>query len=77
MGIFGTMNALSMAITPAAGISIYQLTNHRTAFFIAAVTASLALIIVQFVKTGTKHLRSLPNEACNFLIKMSSLSRLS
>ena len=50
MGIFGTMNALSMAIAPAAGISIYQLTNHRTAFFIAAVTASLALIIVQFVK---------------------------
>lgn len=50
IGLYGTINALSMAAAPAAGISIYQIAGHRTAFFISIVSAVLSLIIIQFIK---------------------------
>ena len=50
MGIYGTMNALSMAVAPAVGVYIYQLFGYRTAFFISIVTAVISIVIIQFVK---------------------------
>ena len=50
MGIYGTMNALSMAVAPAAGVYVYQIFSYRTAFFIAAFIAVIAVIIIQFIQ---------------------------
>ena len=49
MGIYGTMNALGMAIAPAIGVSVYQKIGYRASFFIAAAFAVLTAILVQFV----------------------------
>lgn len=49
MGIFGTMNALSMAAAPAIGVSIYQSLGYRKAFIVAAAFAAVVMIIIQFV----------------------------
>ena len=49
MGIFGTMNALSMAIAPSIGIWISERFGHRTAFAVAGCFAIMTLVIVQFV----------------------------
>ena len=35
MGVYGTMNALAMAVAPAIGVSVYQRFGYRTAFCIA------------------------------------------
>ena len=50
MGIYGTMNALSMAIAPAIGVYIYQNFNYTIAFSLALFTAIISIIIIQFVK---------------------------
>lgn len=50
MGIYGTMNALSMAIAPAIGVYIYQNFNYTVAFLIATITAIISIIIIQFVQ---------------------------
>ncbi len=49
MGIFGTMNALSMAIAPSIGIWISERLGHRAAFAAAGCFAILTLVIIQFV----------------------------
>lgn len=49
MGIFGTMNALSMAIAPSIGIKISEWFGHRVAFAAAGGFAVLTLVIIQFV----------------------------
>ena len=49
MGIFGTMNALSMAIAPSIGIWISERFGHRAAFATAGCFAILTLAIIQFV----------------------------
>ena len=49
MGIFGTMNALSMAIAPSIGIWISERFGHRAAFATAGCFAILTLVIIQFV----------------------------
>ena len=49
MGIFGTMNALSMAIAPSIGIKLSSLFGYRTAFATAAGFALLTLILIQFI----------------------------
>ena len=43
MGLYGTMNALAMAIAPAIGVSIYGRIGYKTAFFVAAVFIILTI----------------------------------
>lgn len=49
MGLYGTMNALSMAIAPAIGVAVSKITGYRTAFMIAASFALATMIVIQFV----------------------------
>ena len=46
MGLYGTMNALGMAIAPAIGVSVYQSLGYRAAFLIAAAFAALTGLII-------------------------------
>ena len=50
MGVYGTMNALGMAIAPAIGVKTYQLFGYRTSFAIAAFFSLLIIIIIQFIQ---------------------------
>ncbi len=49
MGLYGTMNALAMAIAPALGISLYNHFGYRVAFVMATVLAVLGVATIQFV----------------------------
>lgn len=49
MGMYGTMNALAMAIAPAVGISLYEKIGYKAAFFVATTFAALTVIFIQFV----------------------------
>lgn len=50
MGVYGTMNALGMAVAPAIGVSVYQRFGYRTAFCIALVFSIAIIIAIQFIK---------------------------
>ena len=50
MGLYGTMNALSMAISPSIGVFVYQHLGYRAAFIIATAAALCTMTIIQFVK---------------------------
>ncbi|HJD48246.1 MAG TPA: MFS transporter, partial [Candidatus Mediterraneibacter norfolkensis] len=49
MGVYGTMNALGMALAPAIGVSVYQKFGYRTAFVIALVFSVAIMIVIQFI----------------------------
>lgn len=49
MGLYGTMNALAMAIAPALGISLYNHFGYRVVFVMATVLAVLGVATIQFV----------------------------
>ena len=49
MGLYGTMNALAMAIAPAIGVSIYERVGYKTAFLAATVFIVLTILSIQFV----------------------------
>lgn len=49
MGMYGTMNALGMAIAPAIGVSIYERMGYKTAFLVATVFIALTVLSIQFV----------------------------
>ena len=49
IGIFGTMNALGMAIAPALGIFVYQRAGYRAAFVVSVLFAALLVVLIQFV----------------------------
>ena len=50
MGLYGTMNALSMAISPSVGVFVYQRFGYRASFMIAVAAALTTMTIIQFVK---------------------------
>lgn len=50
MGIYGTMNALGMAVAPAIGVSLYQKLGYRPAFVVAALFSAAIAVIIQFVQ---------------------------
>lgn len=50
MGVYGTMNALGMAVAPAIGVSVYQRFGYRAAFCIALVFSIAIIIVIQFIK---------------------------
>lgn len=52
MGLYGTMNALAMAIGPAIGIKAQQLIGYRHTFLISAAIAMLMVASVLFVHDG-------------------------
>ena len=52
MGVYGTMNALAMAVTPAIGVSVYQTFGYRVSFVIALVFSAAIIVVIQF--TGNK-----------------------
>lgn len=49
MGLYGTMNALSMAIAPAIGVYVKDAFGFRAAFIVSGMFALGALITVQFI----------------------------
>ena len=49
MGLYGTMNALGMAIAPAIGVSVYQALGYRAAFLIAAAFGVLTVLLIRLV----------------------------
>ena len=49
MGLYGTMNALAMAIAPALGIAVYGSLGYRAAFVLATVLAVAVVVTVQLV----------------------------
>ena len=49
MGLYGTMNALGMAISPAIGVSIYESVGYKTAFLVATIFIVLTILSIQFV----------------------------
>lgn len=53
MGFYGLMNALAMALAPAISINLYQKIGYREAIIIAAVSALLMIIAIQFVGDHT------------------------
>ena len=50
MGLYGTMNALGMAVAPAIGVSIYQRFGYRTAFCVALAFSVAMIIVIQFIR---------------------------
>lgn len=50
MGIYGTVQALSMAAAPYLGIKIQSIFGYRAVFFTAAIFAFLAILVTLFVK---------------------------
>lgn len=49
MGLFGLLNALGMALGPAAGIILYHLFGYRAAFLIAALSSILMISLIQLI----------------------------
>lgn len=49
MGLYGTMNALAMAIAPALGIAVYGSLGYRAAFVLATMLAVAVVVTVQLV----------------------------
>jgi len=49
MGLYGTMNALGMAISPSVGIYVYRHFGYRIAFAVSLVTSIAIFITVQFI----------------------------
>ena len=57
MGLYGTMNALSMAISPSIGVFVYQNFGYRAAFVLSTAAAIGTLTIIQFVKDKGRPIR--------------------
>lgn len=54
MGLYGSMNAISMALAPAIGIHLHQMFGYRSAFLAAAVFSAATGLIIQFVSDRGK-----------------------
>lgn len=49
MGIYGTANALAMAVAPSLALAIYHRWGYRLSFAAAILSSVLTLIVVQFI----------------------------
>lgn len=63
MGLYGTMNALAMAVGPAVGIKAQQLVGYRPTFLISTVMAVLMVVSVLFVRNGGHPFKAKRTEA--------------
>lgn len=50
MGLFGLMNALAMAISPAIGLEVYHLAGSRAAFVVSCLFGVMALVLIQCIR---------------------------
>ena len=50
MGVYGTVNALAMAVAPSIGIAVYQAMGYRPAFLFAVFSGAAIMVLIQFVK---------------------------
>ena len=66
MGVYGTMNALGMALAPAIGVSVYQKFGYRTAFVIALVFSVAIMIVIQFIEDKGEPEETLTEEKKHF-----------
>ena len=49
MGLYGTMNALAMAISPSIGIYVYRHLGYHAAFVVSLASSIAILITIQFI----------------------------
>ena len=49
MGLFGLMNALAMAISPAIGLEVYHLAGYRASFGVSCVFGIMTLVLIQCI----------------------------
>lgn len=57
MGLYGTMNALAMAVGPALGIRAQKYTGYRLTFLSSLILAAIMLIATLMVKNGGQPVR--------------------
>ena len=62
MGFYGLMNALAMAVAPAISINLYQKIGYRHSIYLAAASALLMIIAIQFVGEHAKPTKKLQKE---------------
>ena len=65
MGLYGTMNALGMAIAPSVGIALYQRFGYRASFIFALAATLLIIVIIQFITDRGEPKRKLRDGAEN------------
>lgn len=63
MGLYGTMNALGMAIAPSVGIALYQQFGYRASFIFALAATILIIVIIQFISDKGEPKRKLRSDA--------------
>ena len=63
MGLYGTMNALGMAIAPSVGIALYQRFGYRASFLFALAATLLIIVIIQFISDRGEPKRKLRDGA--------------
>ena len=63
MGLYGTMNALGMAIAPSVGIALYQRFGYRASFLFALAATLGIIVIIQFITDKGDPKRKLRSEA--------------
>ena len=56
MGLFGLMNALAMAVSPAISLEVYHLAGYRAAFVVSCVFGIMTLVLIQCI-----HNKDVPN----------------
>lgn len=52
MGVFGTMNALAMAVGPAFGLAVYEAWGYRAALAVASGLAGASVVVMGVVRRG-------------------------
>ena len=57
MGVYGTVNALAMAIAPTIGIRSKEMLGYRGSFLIAAASALIALLLALMIRDHGKPVR--------------------
>ena len=75
MGLYGTMNALAMAIAPAIGVSIYERVGYKTAFLAATIFVVLTILSIQFVHDKGEPVSSDREENANTYRKLEIVDK--
>ena len=50
MGMYGSVNALGMAVTPAVGVYVYQVFGYRVSFMLSLIASALVILLIQFIQ---------------------------
>ena len=60
MGLYGTMNALGMAVAPSIGVSVYQTFGYRAAFCFAMFFSAATAVVIQFIGDKGNPIQTIP-----------------